>query len=107
IGGTDAMRDLVEELAALAGWSSITAMTSTTGSRRFTAAVINAGAQVMSHGGVRILVGADDAGVSADAVLTPVATGKDHSLRFGGRVLRFPASATPRVLAKMAGLVRR
>lgn len=107
IGGIDAMTDSIDKLAASTGWSSITTTTATAASSRFAAAVINAGAQAMSPGGMRILVGADDPGISTDAVLTPTASGENHSLRIGNRTLRFAASETLRVLVTVASLLRR
>lgn len=99
--------EIVDELAAATGWSSISAGRATPESSEFTAAVLNAGAEAMSSGGARILIGTENAAIASDAVLTPNDAGRSYLLHIGSRRLSFPAAEAPRVLASVSGLLRR
>ncbi|MGO2859771.1 MAG: hypothetical protein ACTIC1_01345 [Brevibacterium sp.] len=106
IGGPGAT-EKIDAIAAVAGLSSIAPATTSEKSAQFTAEVLNAGAQAMTGPGARILVGVDDVNIASDAVLTRAENGENCTLHIGQRVVRFPASAIPRVLASVAGLFRR
>lgn len=105
--GKAASAEQIDALADATGFSSITSAVITGRSSLFTAAVLSAGARAMASSGARILVGADDANIAADAVLNRAENGEDYAMHIGQRIVRFPASAAPRVLTSVARLFRR
>lgn len=102
IGGSETQPGTVHKLANSAGWSSITIDRTPLQDRSFAETVLKAGAQALARGGPTVLVGGSIPQIEVDYVLTPSEGNKKSTLRTHGQVLHFPASATPRVLNKIA-----